>query len=312
MSRYGRYGGYMGWAPYVSVAERRRQAEKEMAKLSKKGERAYPIVISGQKIAVTFWGKAWCDNLEAYSDFANRLPRGRTYVRNGSVVDLRITDGNIVARVSGSSLYRVKVGIKPLPSAKWKTITHECAGRIDSLVELLSGKLSNSVMEIITRKGEGLFPTPKEISMECSCPDYATLCKHVAATLYGIGARLDHEPNLLFLLRNVDQGDLIKHAGKGIQVDKPVSDTEALDEADLSGIFGIDLDLPKKSATAVISTKKVAPKKAIPKKKEKSKEKTIKKKTKAKAVRTDATVTSKTRISRKSKEGSVKNKSKGI
>ena len=296
MSRYSRYGGYMEWAPYVPVAERRRQAEKEMAKLSKKGGQACPIVISGRKIAATFWGKAWCDNLEAYSDFENRLPRGRTYVRNGSVVDLKITEGNIVARVSGSSLYAVKVGIKPLSSAKWKTITRECAGGIDSLVELLSGKLSKAVMEIITRKGDGLFPTPKEISMECSCPDYATLCKHVAATLYGIGARLDHEPNLLFLLRNVDQGDLIKHAGKGIQVDKSVSDTEALDEDDLSGIFGIDLDVQKR-AVAVIPTKK-----AIPKKKKESKEKTIKKKTKSKAVTTHAAVTSKTRLSRKSKE----------
>ena len=269
MSRYSRYGhrGYMGWAPYVPVTERRRQAEKEMAKLSKKGDQTSPVVIEGRKIAATFWGKAWCDNLEAYSDFENRLPRGRTYVRNGSVVDLKITAGNIVARVSGSSLYTVKINIKPLSVTKWKTITRECAGRIDSLVELLTGKLSNAVMEIITRKGEGLFPIPKEISMECSCPDYATLCKHVAATFYGIGARLDHEPNLLFLLRNVDQGDLIKDAGTGIRVDPSVTDRDALDEANLSGIFGIDLVTPKKSDLITPAKKATTKKKPEPKKK---------------------------------------------
>jgi uncharacterized Zn finger protein len=257
----------MGWAPYVPVTERRRQAEKEMAKLSKKGDQTSPVVIEGRKIAATFWGKAWCDNLEAYSDFENRLPRGRTYVRNGSVVDLKITAGNIVARVSGSSLYTVKINIKPLSVTKWKTITRECAGRIDSLVELLTGKLSNAVMEIITRKGEGLFPIPKEISMECSCPDYATLCKHVAATFYGIGARLDHEPNLLFLLRNVDQGDLIKDAGTGIRVDPSVTDRDALDEANLSGIFGIDLVTPKKSDLITPAKKATTKKKPEPKKK---------------------------------------------
>ncbi len=288
MSRYNRYGSYMRWAPYVSVAERRRKAEKEMTKLSKKGGQACPIVIQGRTIASTFWGKAWCNNLETYSDFENRLPRGRTYVRNGSVVDLKMSKGNIVARVSGSSLYTVKIDVKPLSPDKWKTITCECAGGIDSLVELLSGKLSSAVMEIITRKESGLFPTPKEISMKCSCPDSATMCKHVAATLYGIGARLDHEPNLLFLLRNVDQGELIKQAGTGIRMTQPSSATKALNEADLSGIFGIDLAAPKKSDLAVTSVKKSSPKK----------------KTKSKKV------ISKNRSLKNPKKGSVKNHSK--
>ena len=268
MSRYNRWADDEEWAPYVSVAERRGQAEKALAKIFKKGEKPTPIVISGRTIATTFWGKAWCDNLEAYSDYENRLPRGMAYVRNGSVVDLKIDEGKIVARVSGSSLYTVEIKIQPLADKQWKTITRECAGGIDSLVELLSGKLSNAVMEIITRQGSGLFPAPKEIEMKCSCPDFATLCKHVAATLYGVGARLDHEPNLLFLLRNVDQGDLIQQAGTGIQVGIPASTIGGLDEADLSGLFGIDLAASQKSdRVAATSAKKVRAQKAPAKKK---------------------------------------------
>src|SRR5687768_2102411 len=95
--------------PYVSVAQRRAKAAREAAKLQKKGQQSAPILIEGRCISTTFWGKAWCENLESYSDFDNRLPRGRTYVRNGSVVDLKINPGEVIALVSGSSLYRIKI-----------------------------------------------------------------------------------------------------------------------------------------------------------------------------------------------------------
>jgi uncharacterized Zn finger protein len=76
-----------------------------MSKLTKKtGQLTSPVMLESRKIAHTFWGKAWCDNLEAYSDFANRLPRGRTYVRNGSVVDLQIGPGSVTARVRQRAL----------------------------------------------------------------------------------------------------------------------------------------------------------------------------------------------------------------
>ena len=170
----------MSWysfKPYVPVAQRRAQAARELAKLSKKdGLAASPVLLEGRKIASTFWGKAWCDNLEAYSDFENRLPRGRTYVRNGSVVHLEVTQGKVTARVSGSSLYKIEIKIKPLAPTLWKSIQNECAGKIDSLIELLQGKLSSSVMQIVTRPERGLFPTPKEIELDCSCPDWADLC----------------------------------------------------------------------------------------------------------------------------------------
>ena len=193
MSRY-----YGGWAPYVPVAARRAQAEREVAKLAKKGAVISPVKLLGKKIASTFWGTAWCDNLESYHDFENRLPRGRTYVRNGSVVDLQIAPREVTAMVSGSSLYKVKITIGEVVKAHWTSICADCSGAIDSLVELLQGRFSKGVMERICRQGAGLFPKPSEIRFSCNCPDYASMCKHVAAALYGVGARLDAEPILLF------------------------------------------------------------------------------------------------------------------
>jgi len=230
------------WRPYVSVAARRAQAARALAKLAKKGHVASPVVIDGRRIAATFWGKAWCGNLERYSDFANRLPRGRTYVRNGSVVDLRIAAGAVTALVSGSSLYNVQVDVATVPKARWNAVCRDCAGAIDSLVELLQGRFSKSVMERLCREHTGLFPSPKEITFTCSCPDWASMCKHVAAVLYGIGARLDAQPELLFALRKVNQQDLIARAGKGLPTKRTGPATgKVLEGGNLSEIFGIEM-----------------------------------------------------------------------
>jgi len=232
-----------GWRPYVSQAERRRRAEREMAKLKKKGHPVSPVVLNGRTIATTFWGKAWCNNLEGYSDYENRLPRGRTYVRNGSVVDLQLAEGEVSARVSGSDLYRVKVDIVPVPKDRWKSICKDCTGGIDSLVELLQGRFSKGVMERICRQRSGLFPAPEEIRFSCSCPDWASMCKHVAAVLYGIGARLDDKPELLFRLRRVDEKDLLARAASGLPLSrKKPRAGKVLDAADISRIFGLDLE----------------------------------------------------------------------
>ena len=236
------YYDYGGWPPYVSVAQRRANALRQISQLKKKGQLLDPITIEGRKIATTFWGKAWCDNLESYSDFANRLPRGRTYVRNGSVCDLQIEPGSVTALVCGSSLYKIKIGIKPLDGKVWSAIKAECAGQIGSLIELLQGKFSTSVMQIITRLDGGLFPKPAEIDLDCSCPDWADMCKHVAAALYGVGARLDQNPELLFVLRKVDHLQLISQAGdiKTLTRGKPGRKTIAADA--LGDVFGIELD----------------------------------------------------------------------
>ena len=260
MARYDGY--YGGWAPYISVAERRHKAAKKIAALQKKGRTISPVHIEGRIIARTFWGKAWCDNLEAYSDFSNRLPRGRAYVRNGSVIDLQITKGEIVAMVSGSFLYTVKIAIRALAQPRWKTIIGHCSGQIDSLVELLQGKFSRGVMEIITCQERGLFPAPKQISMDCSCPDGAVMCKHVAAVLYGVGARLDERPELLFQLRNVDHSELITAVGAAPAFARTAKPDKVLKSADLSGIFGIDVDTSSTVDDVVFKT-------ATPRKKKK-------------------------------------------
>jgi hypothetical protein len=234
---------YDEWHPYVSVAERRSKAAKKIAKLTKAGRKIAPVEIAGRKITATFWGDAWCRNLEAYSDYANRLPRGRTYVRNGSVIDLQIEAGRVRALVSGSDIYEVDIQIKPLAKSRWTDIKRQCAGQIDSLVELLRGSISKGVMEIVTRKGEGLFPSPKEITLSCSCPDWATMCKHVAATLYGVGARLDRAPEMLFTLRGVDPTEMVEAA-----VDLPsktgkLGKGRILASEDLASVFGVDIDM---------------------------------------------------------------------
>lgn len=233
---------FYAWKPYVPVAERRKKAEKAAAKARKAGAALSPVTASRGAIARTFWGKAWCDNLERYSDYANRLPRGRAYVRNGSVIDLQIAAGEVRAQVMGSSLYTVAVSIIAVPDQRWKSISADCAGSIDSLVELLQGRFSKAVMERICAPNTGLFPAPKEIQFSCSCPDWASMCKHVAAVFYGIGARLDQQPELIFTLRRVDAGDLVTRAGAGLPKSrKAPASSKVLDDALLTDVFGIEL-----------------------------------------------------------------------
>ena len=240
---YGYGGGYGGWAPYVPVAQRRRDALKKMDALRKKGVDIQPVTIEGRKIAGSFWGEAWCDHMESFSDFENRLPRGRTYVRNGSVCHLAIAKGNIEAKVSGSELYTVKVSIKTLPDKKWTAIKGRCSGQIGSLLELLQGKLSDHVMEVVTDRKEGLFPLPGEMSFQCSCPDSARMCKHIAAVLYGIGARLDTKPELLFTLRGVDHEELIAaDAEQAVAAATSRGKSKRLAADDIGAVFGIEID----------------------------------------------------------------------
>lgn len=249
---------YYGFRPYVSVGARRAQAARELVKLQKKGRKISPVVIEGRTIAETFWGEAWCDNLERYSDFASRLPRGRTYVRNGSVVDLQVGPGCVTALVSGSTMYDVKVTVGPVPRAQWSAICRDCSGAIDSLVELLQGRFSRGVMTRLCAQKTGLFPSPNDILFTCSCPDWASMCKHVAAVLYGIGARLDHQPELLFTLRNVDSQDLIAKAGSDLAKKHRPAGVKVLASDDLSEMFAIEMapaTLPTCAVVGTVATK---------------------------------------------------------
>jgi len=257
------YGGW-GFPAYVPVSARKAKVDRLVERLKRKGERLDPVRTEGHAIARTFWGKAWCSHLESHSDFSNRLPRGRSYVRNGSVCDLKIEPGRVLARVAGHDLYDVKITIQRLPGRRWAAIRRQCAGGIASLIELLEGRLSAAVMKIITDRKNGLFPRPAEIAMTCSCPDWATMCKHVAATLYGVGARLDDRPELLFLLRGVDHQDLMSERAIGKLIagkmktaqagtrDGAAGTTAEIAESDLAEVFGVDVLLapPKRKAAA--------------------------------------------------------------
>ena len=234
--------GYYGWRPYVPVAEKRRQAERKLATLKKQHQSVTPVTIEGRTIAKSFWGKSWCSNLERYSDYENRLARGRTYVRSGLVVDLQIKKGEIAAMVAGSSLYKVKIAIAPVTAVRWNAICRDCAGTVDSLVELLQGRLSKGVMDRVCRTGDGLFPSPAEIKLSCSCPDWADMCKHVAAVLYGVGARLDERPELLFVLRNVNEHELLASAGQDLSLAQAApSPAKVLEDGDLAALFGLEM-----------------------------------------------------------------------
>jgi uncharacterized Zn finger protein len=244
------YRGGFEFREYVSVEERRSRARAAAEKIARKQKRSLSPVppIEGTKMVRTFWGKAWCENLESYGDYANRLPRGRSYVRHGAVIDLQIEAGKVAALVSGTSTYQVAVTIRSLPAKSWTELAAECTGHIDSLVDLLRGTLPARVMELVTRKQGGLFPAPKQISFECSCPDFADMCKHVAATLYSVGVRLDEKPELLFALRGVDHTELV--GGAAAAVPRLASDAEGrsgrkvkvVKGADLSALFGIELE----------------------------------------------------------------------
>jgi len=233
-----------GFRPYVSVAKRRARARKKMDALRKKGVDVRPVqAFRTRGIARTFWGKAWCDHLEKFSDYANRLPRGRTYVRNGSVVHLEVARGEVRAMVMGNALYNVTVKIGELPAGKWKAVRKRCAGQVGSLIELLQGKLSESAMAVVTDRNQGLFPRPGEIRLHCDCPDWATMCKHVAAVLYGVGARLDERPELLFRLRGVDHEELISSEAGAVKAATggKKKGRRRIAEGDLADVFGIDV-----------------------------------------------------------------------
>lgn len=241
----------MDWPPYVPINERRKKTLKKINVLRKKTANLTPIIIKGPTIAKTWWGKAWNKNLESYADYANRIERGRSYVRHHAVMDLKIKSGQINALIQGSrrTPYRVIIKIKPLKENLWSAIKTSCQEELDSLDALLSGEFPQVLASIFTNQQTGLFPSPREITFNCSCPDWASMCKHVAATLYGIGARLDDNPELFFILRKVKikaliTGSITAHKETLLEKAKKKS-AKIMDNANLSQMFGIDLDLPQ-------------------------------------------------------------------
>ncbi len=226
---------------YVSAAERRLRAERHREELAREDVAPRPVEVEGREIATTFWGKAWCAHIAALADLATRLPRGRSYVRGGAVVHLELSRGAVRARVSGTELYRVEIGVAPLAAARWRAVRRACAGRIATAVELLSGRLSAAVMAVLCDPGRGIFPRSDELELSCSCPDGARLCKHLAAVLYGVGARLDRAPELLFALRGVELDELVAAAGQAGARAGGGAPAAPFSDAELEELFGIEL-----------------------------------------------------------------------
>jgi uncharacterized Zn finger protein len=249
-----------GYPKYVTVAEKKAKAEKKLKQLKKKMPGIEPVILAGSTLARTWWGKSWNRNLERYADYSNRIGRGKSYVRHGAVLDLKITGGRVTALVQGTRAkpYEVIINIAPVKKANWDQIRKQCQGELRSLPDLVAGKFPKELGEIFLAEGKGLFPTPKEINFDCSCPDWASMCKHVAATLYGVGARLDEDPLLFFTLRQADTEELVAQAVQE-KTDDLLSraskkSSKVLGDADLSDLFGIDMDIQPD----FVSTAKVA------------------------------------------------------
>lgn len=258
-----RYGGF---PPYVSVAERRAKALRQAEKLIKKLGRLEPVAVDGRTLARSWWGKSWNQNLERYSDFANRLPRGRSYLSNGMVLDLRIEKEMIKGIVAGtaSTSYQITIRIQAISTPAWKRLVEKAMGKIETLQSLLAGKFPEDLKGLFFAKDSGLFPAPNEIKLDCSCPDWATMCKHVAAVLYGVGARLDVSPELFFTLRGVNMDALIsqvakketekllsRQPGKSSRIIQP-SDSRL---SDISALFGVSLAADAPPAAPVVPAK---------------------------------------------------------
>ncbi len=237
-----------GFPPYVSVGEKRVKAERKLIQLKKKNPGITPLIVQGAKLAHSWWGKAWNINLEKYADYSNRIGRGRSYIRNGFVLDFKINSGEVTALVQGTRArpYKVAIKINPLEKKAWNEIKKECEGKIESLQELIEGRVPEELREIFTANGTGLFPSPKEIKFSCSCPDWASMCKHVAAALYGVGVKLDQDPKLFFKLRNAEMDDLITKAlqdkAKRMLERAKKKTSRAIDDLDAAGMFGIDME----------------------------------------------------------------------
>jgi len=232
----------MSWYQSEEAAQVRESVEREIVRRRERGELFEPLVApkSSKKLVQTFWGRAWCRHLESYSDYEHRLPRGRSYLRQGNVYNLAIEAGLVTAVVAGAMIYEVQVRVAPLEAHDWEGLKETCAGRVASLLDLLEGRLDEGLMQAMCGSDAGLFPEPAGIRMSCNCPDWADMCKHIAAVLYGIGVKFDADPALFFRLRGVDPTELLASSAGEVLSAVPQIEPE-LDGVDLGALFGIDL-----------------------------------------------------------------------
>ena len=237
--------GRNSFPQYESAASKKAKANTALDRARKKNPEIEPVIIEGRTLAKNWWGKAWNANLESYADYHNRIGRGKSYVRNNAVLDLKITKGQVVAKVQGSRAkpYVVEIKIQPLNPLKWEKVIERCNHRIDSLEQLIAGKFPKELEVLFTNQQYGMFPSPKEIHFNCSCPDWASMCKHVAAALYGIGTRLDQNPMMFFELRDLDEKELVKKS-MAIKIESMLKNagktsTREIAEEDVLDLFGL-------------------------------------------------------------------------
>lgn len=234
-----------GFPRYVSAAEKKAKVNRSVEKFKKKNPDIEPVIIEGRTLAKSWWGKAWNLNLESYADYENRIARGKSYVRSNAVLDLKILKGQVVAKVQGSRAkpYDVEIIIDTLDNEKWEQVTALCNHRIDSLEQLIEGKFPKELEVLFTERKLGMFPSPKEIHFACSCPDWAYMCKHIAAVLYGVGARLDVNPMLFFELRAMDGQELVRKSMEktleSMMKNAGTKSKREIAERDISNIFGL-------------------------------------------------------------------------
>jgi uncharacterized Zn finger protein len=186
------------WSPYPKPAPKRPPPDRG---------------IRVRNIGATWWGRRWIEALERLSsNYSNRLARGRTYARAGRVHDLEVEPGRVTARVTGSRAtpYKVTLRIVPLEGAAWEKAIGEMARQARFAAELLAGQMPQEIDNAFRAAGRSLFPaTEKDLQTDCSCPDWANPCKHVAATHYVLGEALDEDPFLLFELRGRGKEDVL-------------------------------------------------------------------------------------------------------
>ncbi len=229
---------------YIPVGQKKLNAQKQIEKLRKKNPDISPVIIEGSKIATKWWGISWNKNLENYADYSNRIDRGRSYVKNGFVIDLKIYPGIVEALVMGSSNtpYKVRVDIEVMSQRDWNRVVSACSNKISNLDELISGKFPIELQELFTMKN-GLFPSSSEIDFSCSCPDWASMCKHVSAVLFAIGAKFDEDPLLFFKLRGIDFEYLIKKSVdeklKNMMKNSEQKSKRVIEDEDIDDIFGL-------------------------------------------------------------------------
>ncbi|MDD4077356.1 MAG: SWIM zinc finger family protein [Bacilli bacterium] len=235
---------------YVSIAEQKTYAANSIKRLEKSLKRSLePIVLPTSKLAASWWGIMWNKNLERYATYSNRIGRGKSYVRNGLVIDLQIISGQVNAYVQGTKKtpYKVTITIDKIDEKMVESIKKQCQGKLDTLDQLLEGKFSKELAAIFMLQGAGLFPEPEEIDLRCSCPDWTDCCKHVSAVLYGIGSKLDINPLLFFTLRGIDIDDFLRDVIQNktaavLEKGKACQSNRIIKNADIDYLFDISLD----------------------------------------------------------------------